>query len=225
MTHENDGDELETYNSFWIRLEIFLMVIMLALLIGSIVEDKFFFIKNHKKVVIVMVVFILYWIITYLICFLISLLCYLVLSCTGSYRTLHRVKKYYPSLNHALQVVLLVYCFFEGIHFLRLGILKDYTFHQIFVVSMLLFCLLLVSKNFIWFFLMRNKNAVQLVVIGDQLYKVKEGLEFDENKRQVRHMMDHMMDGQMVGANELEAVRWDEFSVEIAGADATTDRA
>jgi hypothetical protein len=223
LTHENDGDELETYNSFWFRLEIFLMVIMTGLLIGSMLEDKFFFVKNHKKVVIVMIAFLLYWVLTYLVCFLLSLVAYALLACTRHYRALHRAKLLYPALNHLLQVALLMYCFFQGIHFLRTGILRDYDFHQIFVVGMLLCCLLFVSKNFIWFFLMRNKNATQLVVIGDQLYKVKEGHEFNENKRKVMAMMDKMMDGQLVDSSDLKTVPWEEFSAEITRQDTSHD--
>ena len=151
-----------------------------------------------------MLLFIAHQLISYLICFFLSILVFCVLSAFRNSQKAHKLGPVYGMIQAALEVSILVYCAGHGAYLLYGKRLVFMVYHQLFFVAMI-FVVLFRLLRFVLHFFSNGKSgpSKQFVVSGGGMFRVKNDTgPSSPVKSQVVDMMSKMSDSKMVGNNE-----------------------
>lgn len=191
----------EHWSNKWGAIDVFLTVVMSALLIGITVSYRHVMISHHRSIFVLMVAFLAYQLISFLVVLLISVFVYLVLKIAKKEPAAHKLISFYDWFRHVLEASILIFCGVEAIMLLRGDRLKGYIYHQLYFWLML-GTILFKFIRLIWaFFSPAADTAGQLVLINGSTYRLKAAGK-GQATAEVIDMMSKFDKNQMVKEDE-----------------------
>lgn len=188
------------YNK-WGAIDVFLTVVMSALLIGITISYRHVMINDHRSIFVLMVVFLAYQLVSFLFVLIISVFVYLVLKILNKEPAAHKLISFYDWFRHVLEASILIFCGVEAIMLLRGDRLKGYIYHQLYFWLML-GTIMFKFIRLIWaFFSPAADTAGQLVLINGSTYRLKAAGK-GQATAEVIEMMSKFDKNQMVKEGE-----------------------
>ena len=178
-------DEMDVFTRVWGVVETIILVVMFAIMLMAILSEHP---KNpkqwtltDKEIIGTMILFVFYAPISFVLCFILSAVIYLPLWIVGKKNTAYKFKRFYPYLNHLIEIKLLIVSFVLGVRHVMSDSFQHRPWHQAFYVSMIILCMLFFSLRVAWFFT-KNKEESETEQHGENIYRVKKDRRGDREE-------------------------------------------
>lgn len=191
----------ENWSNKWGAIDVFLTVLMAALLIGITISYRHVMMQHHRSIFLLMITFLGYQLISFLVVLLISAIVYVILKIMGKEPAAHKLISFYDWFRHVLEASILIFCLVEAVMLLRGDRLNGYLYHQLYFWMMIV-TIAFKFVRLIWaFFAPAAATTGQLVLINGNTYRIKSTGN-GNSTAEVIGMMANFDKNQMVKENE-----------------------
>lgn len=191
----------ENWLNKWGAVDVFLTIVMAALLIWITISYRHVMIHHHRSIFLLMITFLVYQLLSFLVVLFISVIVYVILKIMGKEPAAHKLISFYDWFRHVLEASILIFCKIEAIMLLRGDRLKGYPYHQLYFWIMIV-AIAFKFVRLIWaFFAPTADTTGQLVLINGSTYRLKSTGKGNATA-EVLGMMANFDKNQMVKENE-----------------------
>lgn len=171
------GDDHENFEDMqhdkWMLVDMVFLFAMCMLMIYIAITNRNQILHSQLDIFIMMVLFISYQLVSYLICFALSVIVYILLCLVCMKQKAYRLGRCYLIIQELLEAVVLMLCATYGIYMIATRRLDYMTSHRFFVWCMLFVIAFKFLRFFLHFFSKGGRINRQVELFGNGMFRVR----------------------------------------------------